>query len=207
MISLFCALFFPPSYSQIRVISDCTIIYTISTEMGSADKELTDALKSSIKTVYIRGNDSRTDLVSPSFTQSLFFDKTTGSAVILREFGNNKFMTQMNNSKWMAENKKYEDMTVSLSSTETKSILGFICKKGMLQLKDGNSINVFYSTEMVPSVKEFEYQFKNIPGIVLEFESQEADGKKIKYLATKITFAPVPASKFDIPKSGYRLLN
>lgn len=204
---LFCILIHQPSYSQIRVISDCTIIYTIGTEMGSADKELTDALKVSIKTVYIRGNDSRTDLVSPSFSQSLFYDKSTGNVVILREFGNNKFMTQMNNSKWIAENKKYEGMTISLASTESKSILGYICKKGVIQLKDGSSVNVFYSTEMVPSVKEFEYQFKDIPGIVLEFESQEADGKKIKYLATKITFAPIPASRFDIPKSGYRLLN
>jgi hypothetical protein len=60
---------------------------------------------------------------------------------------------------------------------------------------------------IVPSVKEFEYQFKDVPGFVLEFESQEADGKKIKYTATKINLSPVQASRFDVPTSGYRLLN
>ena len=208
LVTILCsALLLQLSLAQIRVVSDCTIIYSISTDAGKTDKDVREALNASTKTVYIRGNDSRTDLVSPSFTQSLFFDKSTGNAVILREFGNNKFMTRMDNSKWVSENKKYEGMNASLQSTESKSILGYICKKGIIQLKDGSSFNIYYSSEIVPSVKEYEYQFKDIPGIVLEFESQEADGKKIKYLATKITFAPVPASRFDIPKSGYRLLN
>ena len=76
-----------------------------------------------------------------------------------------------------------------------------------MQLKDGSSFAIYYATAIVPSVKEFEYQFKDIPGFVLEYESQEADNKKIKYTATKINLSPVTASKFDIPTSGYRLLN
>ncbi|MEK7198521.1 MAG: hypothetical protein AAB212_01175, partial [Bacteroidota bacterium] len=62
-------------------------------------------------------------------------------------------------------------------------------------------------TGIIPSVREFEYEFKDIPGFVLEFESQEAQSKKIRYTATKINLAPVQASKFDVPKSGYRLLD
>jgi hypothetical protein len=41
------------------------------------------------------------------------YNKTSGNAVILREFGNNKFMTRLDNAKWDAENKKYEGMTVA----------------------------------------------------------------------------------------------
>ncbi|MES2374429.1 MAG: hypothetical protein V4557_17765 [Bacteroidota bacterium] len=190
-----------------RVVADCTITYAISTEEGNADKDVTESLKASTKTVYIKGNDSRTDLVSPSFTQSLLYNKTTGNAVILREFGNNKFMTRLDNAKWMAENKKYEGMTVALSGNETKTILGYECKKAVIQMKDGSSYILYYAPAIVPSVKEFEYQFKDIPGFVLEFESQEADSKKIKYTATKINLSPVLASRFDVPTSGYRLLN
>ncbi len=193
--------------AQPRVVADCTITYAISTDEGNADKDVTETLKASTKTVYIKGNDSRTDLVSPSFTQSLLYNRNTGNAVILREFGNNKFMTKLDNSKWVAENKKYEGMTISLSGTETKTILGYECKKAVIQMKDGSSFTLYYATAIVPSVKEFEYQFKDIPGFVLEFESQEADGKKIKYTAIKINLSPVQASRFDIPASGYRLLN
>jgi GLPGLI family protein len=190
-----------------RVVADCAITYSISTEEGNADKDIAASLKASTKTVYIKGNDSRTDLVSPSFTQSLLYNKTTGNAVILREFGNNKFMTKLDQAKWVAENKKYEGMTVSFPGTETKTILGYECKKAVMQLKDGSSFTLYYATTIVPSVKEFEYQFKDIPGFVLEFESQETDSKKIKYTATKINLSPVQASRFDIPTSGYRILN
>lgn len=197
------------SFTQVhaqRVIADCSISYAISTEEGSADKDVTESLKASTKNVYIKGNDSRTDLVSPSFTQSLIYNKSTGSAVILREFGNNKFMTKLDNARWKEENKKYDGMTVVLSA-ETKTILGYECKKALMQLKDGTVFTLYYASAIIPSVKEFEYQFKDIPGFVLEFESQEAEGKKIRYTATKINLSPVQASRFDIPVSGYRILN
>ncbi len=192
--------------SQTRVVADCTITYAISAD-ATADKDVNESLKASTKTVYIRGNESRTDLVSPSFTQSLLYSKTTGDAVILREFGNNKFMTKLDAKAWAAENKKYDGMTVSLTNTETKTILGYECKKAVIQLKDGSAFTLFYATAIMPSVKEFEYQFKDIPGFVMEFESKEAEGKKIRYTATKINLSPVQASRFDIPTSGYRLLN
>lgn len=192
---------------QQRVVAECTVTYAISAEESNADKDVIESLKASTKTVYIKANDSRADLVSPTFTQSVLYNKGTGKAVILREIGTNKFMTQLDNAKWVAENKRYDGMTVSLVTGETKTILGYECKKAVMQLKDGTSFTLYYAGNIVPSVKEFEYQFKDIPGFVLEYESQETAGKKIKYTATKINLNPVPASRFDIPTSGYRLLN
>ena len=95
-------------------------------------------------------------------------------------------------------------MTLSLA-TDTKTILGYECKKALIQLKDGNMFTVYYATNIITSVKEFEYPFKDVPGLVLEYEEQAAGNKKIKYTATKINFNPVQASKFDIPVSGYRI--
>ncbi len=193
--------------AQQRMVAECAITYSIAAEEGNADKDVVESLKASTKTVYIKGNDSRTDLISPSFKQSVLYNKNTRSAVILRELGNNKFMTKLDNSQWAGENKRYEGMTVSLSNNESKTILGYECKKAVLQLKDGSVFTIFYATNIIPSVKEFEYQFKDIPGFVLEYESQEAESKKIKYTAVKINLSPVQASRFDIPTSGYRLLN
>ena len=98
-------------------------------------------------------------------------------------------------------------MKVSFNNQDTKTILGYECRKAVLQLKDGSAYSLYYTTTIIPSVREFEYQFKDIPGFVLEFESQETDSKVIKYTATKINLNPVLASKFDIPVTGYRLLN
>ncbi len=194
--------------AQQRVVAECTVTYSIAAEeTGTTDKEVIESLKATTKTTYLKANDSRTDLVSPSFKQSVLYNKTTGAAVILREFGNNKYMIRMDNTKWVAENKKYEGMTISFPANENKTILGYECKKAIMQLKDGSISTVFFAPNIIPSVKEFEYQFKDIPGFVLEYESHEPERGKITYTATKINLSPVQVSRFDIPTSGYRLLN
>ncbi|MDO9156009.1 MAG: hypothetical protein Q7U17_03995, partial [Sediminibacterium sp.] len=66
---------------------------------------------------------------------------------------------------------------------------------------------VYYASTITPSVREFEYQFKDIPGFVLEYEAKDGYTQKITYTATKISFNPVSAAKFEIPTTGYRLLN
>ena len=189
--------------AQQRVVAECTINYSIATD--SINSKTNNPLSATKKIVYIKGNDSRTDIVSSSFSQTIYYDKTSGNAVVLREFGNNKIMTKLSKSQWIEKNKRFEGATVNLIG-DTKNILGYECKKATIQTKDGNIVSVFYATAITPSVKEFEYQFKDIPGFVLEYETEEA-GQKIKYTATKINLSPVQTSKFDVPSTGYRILN
>ena len=193
--------------AQTRVVAECTVNYSIQIK-GDAkmDNETAALLKSSSKIVYIKGNDSRVDLLSTTFLQTLIYDKSTGTAVIMRELGANKFMTKLDNKAWANQNSKYTGMVITYLD-EVKQILGYECKKAILQLNDGNTFSVYYATAITPSVREFEFQFKDIPGFVLEYETVEGKGEKITFTATKINLNPVPASKFDIPTSGYRLLN
>lgn len=190
--------------AQQRVVAECTVTYTISTD-STADIALQEMLKRSTKTVYIKGNDSRTDLVNPSFKQSVIYDKGTGEVIILREFGNNKVMNKLTKLEWVEKNKSLEGVALS-PTQETKTILGYQCKKAILNTKDGNSTVLYYATAIVPSVKEFEFQFKEVPGMVLEYELFDAK-KKIKYTytATKINLNPISANLFVEPTSGYRI--
>lgn len=192
--------------AQQRVVAECTAVYTISLDDNSLDAEIAATLKATSKTVYIKGINSRTDLNSPSFSQSVIYNKNTATATILRTIGANKFMTRLDQAKWAAEHTRYANMKL-VKSDDTKVILGYECKKMILELTDGTSLTVFYATNIMPSVKEFEYQFKDVPGFVLEYESTEGESRKIKYTASQINFNPVAASRFDIPTSGYRMLN
>jgi len=193
--------------AQTRVVAECTVSYSIQiNDAQTIDKETEALLKSSSKIVYIKGNDSRIDLISTSFLQTLIYDKSTGNAVIMRELGANKFMTKLDNKAWVTQNAKFNGMVINYVN-ETKSILGYECKKAILQLQDGTSFTAYYALAIAPSVKEFEYQFKDMPGFVLEYETLGEKGQKITYTATKINLNPVQASKFDVPTSGYRLLN
>lgn len=193
------------THAQQRVVAECTITYAINIDDSQASNDAIASLKSSSKTVFIKGMNSRTDLSSPTFMQSMIYQKNTGTAVILREFGANKFMTKLDPTKWKEENKKFDGMRIE-ATAETKTIIGYECKKVNMVMANGSTFSVYYTPAIAPSVKEFEYQFKDIPGLVLESESIDADGNKIRYTAKQINFNPVPPSKFDIPTTGYRIL-
>lgn len=189
-------------FSQQRVVAECTVTYAISTD-STTNPTLQEALKRSTKTVFIKGNHSRTDLVNPSFKQSIIYDKVSGEVIILREFGNNKIMNKLTKQEWIDKNQNLEGVALS-PINETKTILGYQCKKAILTTKDSNSTVLYYATAITPSVKEFEYQFKEVPGLVLEYEFFD-EGKKLRYTATRINLNPISATMFAEPTSGYRI--
>lgn len=192
------------TFAQQRIIAECTVDFSLSASDGDAATQ--ESMKNTQKTLYIKGTKSRTDLVNTSFTQTTIFDTRSDTAVVLRTFGNNKYMSYLDEKKWLAQHKKYEGLVLT-PDAETKVILGYECKKMMAAAKDGSIYNIFYAPSIMPSNREFEYQFKDVPGFILEFEAADEAGKgTVKYTATKISLSPVLAQKFDLPKSGYRIL-
>ncbi len=182
-----------------KTISDCTIIYGVSTSeaknnnMGS-------------KTILIKGKDMRIDLVSKTFSQTVFYNSNTGNATVLKSVGESKYISQYNADEWKKANEIYEGITVTLTDS-TKDILGYNCKQAILALKNGSIYIVYYVPGLIPSVMENPFEPKNIPGLILEYESAIKEGEKIFYKAQKIDFKPVASLQFDIPKTGYRILH
>ncbi|RXK81340.1 hypothetical protein [Filimonas effusa] len=200
-ILIVCLFFITSVWSQAqnpKVVADCTVSFDVIIDGASKSP--------STKTLYIRGVETRTDLVNSNFVQTTFYNSKTETAVILREIGGNKYMTTLSAEQWKAQNKRYEGMEVVLTD-ESKTILGYYCKKAQLKLKDGSTLNVYYATGITPSASENNYQFKGVPGFPLEYETAGENGKgNVKFTATRINLNPVPASRFEIPQSGYRIL-
>jgi hypothetical protein len=65
---------------------------------------------------------------------------------------------------------------------------------------------VFYTKDLLTENKEYDPPFRNLEGLPLEYELASGD-VKISYRVSRISLNPVPVSKFDIPKSGYREMN
>jgi GLPGLI family protein len=86
---------------------------------------------------------------------------------------------------------------------ETKNISGYNCMQATAKLADGNTFTVYYTTELVLENKNYDAQFKDLPGVPLEYESVMGN-LRVKYSASKISFDPVPVQRFEIPTSGYR---
>ncbi len=194
-------------YSQnAKVISECAVVYEVLVDDSKADPQVIKAMAGATKVLYIKGSKTRSELISPNFKQAILYDSKTDSTIVLREFGNSKYMSFLNEDKRNEKNKKFEGVNFT-NTNETKTILGYECKKVIATLKDGSKYTMFYTPSIIPSNKDYEYQFKDLPGFVLEYEAESENGKwRATYTATKITLTPVASSVFDVPKSGYRLL-
>jgi GLPGLI family protein len=185
-----------------KVLSEGLIQYDVSVQTGSSHAKMADAFDGALGMVYVKGSQSRTELKSAIGNSVTIYDSKAGTGVVIREFGSQKLLIRMNAKNWADKNKKYEGITFT-NTGETKKIAGYNCVKADARLADGTTFTVFYTTELVMENKSYEAQFKNIPGVPLEYESI-VGSLRVKYSASKVSFDPVPIQRFEIPTSGYR---
>lgn len=190
------------SASGQRKVSEMTLVYDAVVSTGSADPKLADAFDGATTTVYISGPLSRSEMVSALFTSTTIHDSKTGSAVVLREVSGQKLLIRLTPADWTDKNKRYQGITFT-NTDETKVIAGYTCTKAIAKTADGSTFTVYYTKDITPENKEYDYQFRSLPGLPLEYEMVRGN-LKIKYTVSQINLNPVPASKFDIPKTGYR---
>ena len=187
-----------------KVISEGTLVYNISIQTGSNEPKMADMLDGATTAIYIKGSQSRSELVSGLGSEVTIYDSKKGSGVILKDYSGQKLMITLTKEDWDKKNSKYEGITFE-TTNETLNIAGYNCKKAIAKLKDGSSFVVYYTPEVEMADKDYDYQFKNLPGLALQYEWQS--GKmRFKYTLSKINFDVVPVSRFDIPKSGYRVM-
>ena len=187
-----------------KKISEGTISYDIVINTGSEKTQAADFLDGATSTVYLKGPKSRVEIVSSLGTQSTIIDGTKNTITILKEFGEQKYLINMTPEEYRAANEKQNNVTFTYADDE-KTILGYKCKKAIGKLPSGATFNVWYTPDLVPENKEYQYVNRTLPGLAMEYES--AIGKmQVTYTVSKISLSPVPAAKFDIPKTGYRVM-
>ncbi|HRP33425.1 MAG TPA: hypothetical protein PKV73_16125 [Agriterribacter sp.] len=191
-----------PSLQSQKILSEGTIVYDITVQTGSKEPQLADMFDGVTATLYLKGSQSRIEMISPLGSTITLQDAKNNTGAVLKEYGNQKLLIHMNRDDWADLNQKYTGI-IFTPQNETKRIAGYTCQKAIAKLKDGSSFTVFYTRELVTENKDYDYQFKNLPGLPLEYESSVGN-LKVKYTASKITFDPVPMQKFRIPVSGYR---
>ena len=187
-----------------KIISEGTLVYNISIQTGDKEPKIADMLDGATTTVYIKGNQTRSEMLSGLGSESTIHDAKSGSGVILKDYSGQKLMITLSQNDWEKKNKKYEGLTYEITD-ETNVIAGYNCKKAIAKLKDGTSFIVYFSPDLKVANKEYDYPFKTLPGLAMQYEWQ-SDKTNFKYTLSKVSFDPVESSKFDIPSSGYRVL-
>ena len=181
-----------------RNIAEATIVYDMAIETGN------NTLAGATTTVYLKGNNSRTDMASSLGKEITIYNSKTNNAVILKEFSGQKLMITLTKENWIAKNKMYSNIKFELTG-ESKTIGSYNTKKAIAKMADGKTFEVYYTPELVPSNKEYDLTFSNLPGLAVQYEI-ESGKMKFKYTLAKINYDPVQVSLFDFPTSGYRTM-
>ena len=188
-----------------KKLTEATISYDIVINTGTDKPRAADFFDGATNTIFIKGNKSRTEMVSSLGTQATIIDAAKNNIAILKEFGEQKYLIQLTPANWKEANQKNDNVEFAYSE-EIKTILGYKCNKAIGKLPDGTTFVVWYTTDLVPENKDFQYVNRSLPGLAMEYESNIGNFK-LTYTVSKINLSPVPAAKFDLPKSGYRVMS
>lgn len=189
------------AYAQ-KKVSELTLVYDATVTTGNAEPRIADAFDGATITVSLKGSLSRSEMSSALFSSTTIHDARAGSAVVLREVSGQKLLIRMTPENWEEKNRRYQGISFT-NTGETKVIAGYNCVKAEARLQDGSSFIVYYTPDLLPENKEYDYQFRSLNGLPLEYELTQGR-LTIKYTVSKINMNPVPASRFEVPKSGYR---
>jgi len=190
-------------YAQ-RIIAEATLVYDMVIQNGNITPQPGDAFAGATTTVYLKGSNSRTDMSSSLGKEITIFNSKTDNAVVLKEFSGQKLMIALTRENLLAKNKMYSNTKFELTS-ETKIIGGYNTKKAIARLADGRSFEVYYAPDLIPSNKDYDLTFSNLPGLAIQYEV-ESGKMKFRYTLAKINYEAVQISLFDFPVSGYRIM-
>jgi GLPGLI family protein len=199
----FMLLSFSDAIAQQR-LTEATITYDIVINTSNKTPQAADLLDGATSVIYLKGSSSRSEMISSLGTQATIIDGRTGNVTILKEYGEQKYMIKMTPQNWKESNVKYEGINFTYEN-DYKTIAGYNCQKAIGTLKDGSIFTVYFTKDLIPVNKDFQYLNKNLPGLAMQYEA--ALGKLIvTYTVSNINFNPVSQSKMDLPTSGYRVM-
>jgi len=187
-----------------RKLTEATISYDIIINTSNTSPQAADLLDGATSVIYLKGNSSRSEMVSSLGTQATIIDGKTGNVAILKEYGDQRYMIRMTPDNWKQSNKKYEGVSFTYYD-EYKTIANYKCQKAIGRLADNTTFTVYFTRDLIPVNKDFQYLNKNLPGLAMQYEATM--GKMmVTYTVSTINMNPVPQIKLDIPKTGYRVM-
>lgn len=187
-----------------KVLTEGVLVYNMAVETGSGQPKMADMFDGATTTVYLKGNLSRVELVSGLGKEATIHNASKGTATILKDYSGQKLMITLTQADWQANNKKYNGISFEPTG-ETAVISGYKCQQVIAKLNNGTTFTVWYTPDIKVANTSYDVQFKNLPGLAVQYE-MTSGSMKFKFTLAKIAFESVPASKFDIPTSGYRVM-
>lgn len=185
-------------------IFEGVVIYTISFENSGLPPEAITMLKGAESIVYIKGEKRRVDMNTAMQSTTSIVDGKAKTVTTAMDIMGQKYLIKMNEADLKKE--KAEAPATSIKyMDETKVIAGYKCKKAevTMKTKEGKeeTFIVFYTDE-IPT-NDTKNVFEGLKGMPLEYTIAQG-GIKMTFSTKSIDKTPVPDSKFELAKEGYK---
>jgi hypothetical protein len=141
-------------------------------------------------------------LITPEIKQTLIFNTQKDTAIVLKEIGSNKFLKYIQYESMVPAN-----LVASKKNGSISTILDYPCESIILSWADGTSMEVTYTTVILPTVTVYEQAFKDLPGLVMRYQLTTKEGNKILYSANKVDLSPIRLNVFEVNKSNFQQIN
>lgn len=188
-----------------KKLTEATIYYDIVVSTDNNAPQKADMLDGSTNIISVKGHLNRSEFVSALGSQVTIYNDKTGTATNIKDYGKKKFLITYSVPEWKLSNKRYEGVTYKIEN-EFKTIAGYHCQKAVGKLVDGTVFTVFFTKELVPASTNFQSINKGLPGLAMQYDAARGSDK-VTFTVSNIEFTPVPLAKFDIPKTGYRVMS
>ncbi len=185
-------------------VSDAKIVYRL--DLPPEQLQMDAMLEGSTLTQYIRGHLSRIDMDLHVVHYSYLINSREQSLVTLIDSHGDKYLIHSGKEEYEKELNQYAAIHFK-DEAGTKELVGYTCKKAIGTTPDGKSFEVYYAPDLIPENRHYNRRFVNLKGIPLEFEIITRAGARMRVTATSISLHPVPASVFEAPVSGYKVIS
>jgi len=179
------------------------ITYKITIEGSGVTDEMKNMMPKTM-TMTIMGNKAKSEMVMSMGKTISITDGDSKETITLMDMMGQKIAIKSNYDEIKADLEKSSKVKVEITS-ETKDILGYVCKKAIVtNLEDDSEIYVYYTEELGSSALNFDNpQFKDINGVMMEFEIPN-EQFTMKFSAVSVEKKSVSESEFTIPE-GYQI--
>jgi GLPGLI family protein len=184
-----------------RTVSDAKIVYKM--ELPPEQLQMDAMLEGSTFTQYMRGPLSRIDMNFNIVHYTYLINSKDETMTTLIDQHGTKYLIRAGKEEYEKDLKQYENIQFN-DQSETKQIAGYNCRKTIGTMPGGQTFEVYYATDLMPENRQYNRRFVNLKGLPLEFEIVTKTGAKTRVIATKVELYPIPASYFDVPKTGYK---
>lgn len=191
------------SFSQ-KVLGDVTLQYEISAK-SDIDNSAIKSFDGTKYKVVIKGQQSKTEMISKLGTETTLYDPKNKIAFILKEFSSQKLMVSLTTNDWTKKN-QYLSKLKFKNTSETKNINGYNCTKAIAASDDGNQIEVYYTPEYKLLNTNYSNAFPDLNGLPVQFTIKSGN-LNFTYTLQSINADFIPISSFDLPKSGFRIIS